>query len=126
MKTLTIYILVFFLWTQLPPYCEPKEPLNCRAARIDSKPYIEGIIEKKYIQTENHQNRVLEIRQFKIKRYTLYLNPRIHDDFFDFTSVHDTIRKDSHSLTYKIIKPSGEVHSFFLHHGCPDTLSLPR
>jgi hypothetical protein len=107
-------------------FCSPREPLNCRAARIDSKRKIEGVIDKKYIQTENHLYRVLEIRPYGESNFNIYLPKGPHEDFFDFVSVNDTVRKDSNSITYHIRKPGGEERSFFLHLGCPDSLSLPR
>lgn len=106
--------------------CGPKEPKNCRAARIYSKPKIDGVVEKKYIQPNNREARAFDIRQFESDNYTFYIDKGVNEDFVDFVSIHDTIRKDSNSLTYYVIKPSGKMRSFFLHWNCPDTLSLPR
>lgn len=105
--------------------CGPHEPVNCRAARIDSRHQINGIISEKYV-TDNQRYQVLEIKQFVTEDYHFSLPKGRHLDFFEYVSVNDTVQKDSNSLTYYIKKPSGEVQSFFLHHDCPDSLSLPR
>ena len=125
MKTFC-YLYSFFFLLLILPSCGPREPSVCRIARIDSKHRIEGVIEKKYVQKENHLYLVLEIRQFEAKNYDFYLQKGPHEDFFNFVSVNDTIRKDTNSLTYHIKKPDGEERSFFLHLGCPDSLALPR
>jgi hypothetical protein len=94
---------------------------------VDSKFAIEGVIEKKYIQTHNHLNRVLEIRLFSSEIHVVYLSKGPHEDFFEYASVNDTVSKNANSLTYHVKKSArGQTCSFFIHRGCPDSLSLPR
>lgn len=122
-----ILLMLYLFWFSLTwQSCSDREPLVCRNARkIHSKPKIEGIISNKY-ETDNLRYQVLEINHLNPENRKLYLAKGIHQDFFDYVSINDTIRKDSNSLTYHIKKANGKKRSFFLHYGCPDSLSLPR
>ncbi|NUO01955.1 MAG: hypothetical protein HUU01_15225 [Saprospiraceae bacterium] len=117
--------LLFFVFVYITGCFDLEDP-TCKAARIESKPALNGIVKKKYIEEHNHDYRVLEISQDGEKRYKLYFGEFMNPNFYHYVEVGDAIKKSANSLTYQVVKQNGRKKDFFLNFNCPDTLSLPR